>query len=237
MLCAAECTSVPTEDWMKAHTLRAKTLIAIGKYDEAIQILKRQISVIPPLPIPGLSYFKDGEIVEEEEENKDPFAVSKDADSESDENFVIEDGFKFTIGKTSQPSQRKRRVRLEHQSISFKAMKSGQKGNINDSLRFSFTAMAPKVSLHTHSKSNVNALMEPLEVPEEIHYEIENFSVSTNVDFLYQIGKICAESGTKTKEGIRSLNDFCLILDYFQQDMDPKIYLKMKTQARFYIGV
>lgn len=78
---------------------------------------------------------------------------------------------------------------------------------------------------------------EKIKVNENEHYEIEAFSVSTDVDFLFQIGKICAESGTNVDEGIRSLNDFCLILDYFHQDMSEKVYTKMKTQAKFYIGV
>jgi hypothetical protein len=56
------------------------------------------------------------------------------------------------------------------------------------------------------------------------HHELEGFSVSTDVDFLYQIGKICAENGKKLKEGINSLNDFCLILDYYNEDMDAKVY-------------
>ena len=112
------------------------------------------------------------------------------------------------------------------------------KNSPSENLRFSFNAKTPKVVSHNYSRSNAGVSLEPLKMEkEEVHYEIEGFSVSTDVDFLYQIGKICAESGSKAEEGIKSLHDFCLILDYYHQDMDEKVYKKMKTQAKFYIGV
>mmetsp|Transcript_33377 Transcript_33377/g.32831 ORF Transcript_33377/g.32831 Transcript_33377/m.32831 type:complete len:270 (+) Transcript_33377:289-1098(+) len=208
MLQEAEHTSVPTGEWMKAHTLRAKTLIMLGKHDEAIQVLKRQISVIPPLPIPGLSYFKDGEIVNIEE-SKNPFDVANDTEHSQEASSVVEDGYKFSVGKTSQPSQKKRKARIEHQPSSFRGLNPGlNNSRSSESSRFSFAINDARATGHGHTRSNIPRNIEPLEVPEEMHYEIENFSVSTDVDFLYQIGKICAESGIKTEEGIRSLNDY-----------------------------
>ena len=105
-----------------------------------------------------------------------------------------------------------------------------------DMLRFSFNESMSTIT-YGSGKSSQKINISKKEVRENEHYEIEGFSVSTDVDFLFQIGKIWAESGINVDEGIRSLNDFWLILDYFHQDMDEKIYLKMKTQAKFYIGV
>ena len=43
---------------------------------------------------------------------------------------------------------------------------------------------------------------------EDFHYDIEHFSVSTDIKFLFDIGKICAEAGIQVDNGIESINDF-----------------------------
>jgi hypothetical protein len=62
---------------------------------------------------------------------------------------------------------------------------------------------------------------------EIFHYEIENFSVSTDVKFLFDIGKICAETGKQIENGIESLKDFLKIMDYYREDMDKITHKKM----------
>ena len=46
---------------------------------------------------------------------------------------------------------------------------------------------------------------------DDFHYDIEHFSVTTDVKFLYEIGKICAESGQQVSNGIEALSDFIKI--------------------------
>ena len=64
-------------------------------------------------------------------------------------------------------------------------------------------------------------------VSEIFHFEIENFSVSTDVKFLYHIGKITADSGIQVENGIESLRDFLKIINYYKEDMDKMTYRKM----------
>lgn len=239
MMQAAQNTTVPTSDWMKAHSIRARTLIMLNRHKEAIKVLKRQVHVIPPLAIPGLSYFKDGEIIisETSVEDDSPFTIGEDAENYSNSHSQ-DDGYKYSVGRSSKPHKPDPLNDPEHSSFrSVKRGRSNKEETFEDNHRFSFNETAPMKPHHAHSKSNVPKAIKPLTLKEEVHHEIEGFSVSTDVDFLYQIGKICAESGIKAEEGIQSLNDFCLILDYYHQDMDEKVYLKMKTQAKFYIGV
>ncbi len=66
--------------------------------------------------------------------------------------------------------------------------------------------------------------------------DIEQFSVSTDVQCLFKIGKISAKHGVCLSDGLKCLNDFLLILDYKQPEMDKKTYFKMKCHARYYMG-
>lgn len=239
MMKAAQDTSVPTTEWMKAHSLRAKTLIILNKYEDAIKVLKKQVHVIPPLEIPGLSYFKDGEITHEEEdgEQENPFNVTEEGQN-TPANLDLPNGYKFSVGRSSKPSSSKNR----RSSISsdedgmVRCVNPKKFKKVSENLRFSFNSRTPTVIeqayVHGRAESSTPTLEDSM-----VRYEIEGFSVSTDVDFLYQIGKIWAENGIKVDEGIESLNDFCLILDYYHQDMDEKVYTKMKTLAKFYIGV
>jgi len=68
------------------------------------------------------------------------------------------------------------------------------------------------------------------------HFEIENFSVSTDVKFLFDIGKIWAESGCQITNGIESLQDFTKIMNYYKEDMDSMTYKKMMCDSQFYIA-
>jgi tetratricopeptide (TPR) repeat protein len=239
MMKAAQDTSVPTTEWMKAHSMRAKTLIILNKHEEAINILKKQVHVIPPLEIPGLSYFKDGEIIHEEEirEQENPFNASEEAQNTPD-NLDLPNGYKFSVGRSSKPRTSKNRksgISSEEDGM-IRSVNPKKIKKANENLRFSFNSHTPNVTEQAYIQGKSESSTPTLEDP-TVHHEIEGFSVSTDVDFLYQIGKICAENGIKINEGIESLNDFCLILDYYHQDMDEKVYTKMKTLAKFYIGV
>ena len=243
MMKAAGSTSVPTPEWMKVHSLRAKTLIMNEKFEEAILILKKQVHIIPPLAIPGLSYLKDGAIIEDEvvKESESPFESSSDAQDIS-ENDVLPDGYKFSVGRSSKPQKFKDNSTVpaadeQTNTRSINPWKLDSKSN--ESHRFSFNVSEPEgIDLtKKHNRAESADFKLKNKKVTEIHHPIEGFSVSTDVDFLYQIGKICAENGIKIEEGIKSLNDFCLILDYYNQDMDVKTYTKMKTLAKFYIGV
>ena len=57
MMTAIEDPSVPTDEWVEAHIVRADCLVALKRVDEAIETLEKLVSIIPPLPIPGLSYL------------------------------------------------------------------------------------------------------------------------------------------------------------------------------------
>lgn len=57
MMNAIEDSSVPTDEWMEAHILRADALVYLDRIEEAITTLEKLVSIIPPLPIPGLSYL------------------------------------------------------------------------------------------------------------------------------------------------------------------------------------
>ena len=58
MMKAIESTEVPTDEWMEAHMTRAHCLVLLGRTNDAISILEELIPIIPPLPIPGLSYIQ-----------------------------------------------------------------------------------------------------------------------------------------------------------------------------------
>lgn len=85
MMKAIEDTSVATDEWMEAHILRADALVALNRIDEAIQTLEKLVHIIPPLPIPGLSYFQKLEqkqtIVDEEDEQSPNGAIRFTYDS------------------------------------------------------------------------------------------------------------------------------------------------------------
>jgi len=44
--------------------------------------------------------------------------------------------------------------------------------------------------------------------------ESENFAVYSNIKFLYLIGLYAADSKSFSEDGLKSLNDYLLILDY-----------------------
>lgn len=68
------------------------------------------------------------------------------------------------------------------------------------------------------------------------HFEIENFSVSTEVKFLYEIGKIWADSGTQPENGIEALQDFIKIITYYKEDMNQMVYKKMYCDSNIYLA-
>lgn len=57
-------------------------------------------------------------------------------------------------------------------------------------------------------------------------HESEGFGVYSDLKFLYQIGKICAESGKFLEEGILCLDDYINLLNFFNPTQDqqtPKV--------------
>ena len=58
MMKAIEDQSVPTDEWVEAHMIRADALVILKKEESAVDTLENLIQIIPPLPIPGLSYLK-----------------------------------------------------------------------------------------------------------------------------------------------------------------------------------
>ena len=58
MMKAIEDPIVPTDEWMEAHMIRADALVILKREVEAVDTLENLIQIIPPLPIPGLSYLK-----------------------------------------------------------------------------------------------------------------------------------------------------------------------------------
>jgi hypothetical protein len=71
---------------------------------------------------------------------------------------------------------------------------------------------------------------------EILHFEIENFSVSTDVKFLFDIGKICSQFGCQIPNGIESIKDFMKIMNYYREDMDKMTYKKMMCDSQFYLA-
>lgn len=51
------------------------------------------------------------------------------------------------------------------------------------------------------------------------HLENEGFAIYSNVKFLFIIGKICAETGKKLEDGLKALNDYIMILDFYRYDI------------------
>lgn len=67
----------------------------------------------------------------------------------------------------------------------------------------------------------------------------ENFVVYSDSKFLYQIGKICAESGKYKEEGILCLDDYISWITFFnptEEQQKGKVF-DMKTKAIYFIGV
>lgn len=187
MLNSAQNSNVPTLEWMKAHSLRSKTLLMLSKHQEAIEILKKQVHVIPPLSIPGLSYFKDGEIIVSDIKDN-PFVQAYDENSQNSMNE--NDG--IVIMRRSSSIQKLLPADSTHKTDSeVQSKRSAKPVKLNDDsldiMRFSFNESMSSI---TYGSSKSSQKLIKKKVKENEHYEIEGFSVSTDVDFLFQIGKI-----------------------------------------------
>lgn len=64
--------------------------------------------------------------------------------------------------------------------------------------------LSPQKQSELLDESNIN-----------LGHESEGFSVYSDLKFLYQIGKICAESGKYLEEGILCLDDYINLLTFF----------------------
>ena len=71
---------------------------------------------------------------------------------------------------------------------------------------------------------------------EVFHLDVENFSVSTDVKFLFDIGKIWAEAGIQIENGIDSIKDFIKIMNYYKEDMEPHTFKKMLWDSNLYLA-
>lgn len=68
--------------------------------------------------------------------------------------------------------------------------------------------------------------------------ESENFAVYSNVEFLYLIGKYVAEGKTTNNDlGLKSLNDYLLILDHNRYNIVEDEYQRRRALALFSVGV
>lgn len=56
--------------------------------------------------------------------------------------------------------------------------------------------------------------------------ESENFSVYSNVEFLYLIGKYASSSKSNEYEGLQALNDYLLIMEYKKLSFSSHEFMK-----------
>lgn len=61
----------------------------------------------------------------------------------------------------------------------------------------------------------------------------ENFAIYSNIEFLYLIGKFTAQSKQCSGEGLQSLNDYLLILDFIKDNFNEKEYYKKRALAQY----
>lgn len=67
--------------------------------------------------------------------------------------------------------------------------------------------------------------------------ESENFAIYSNIEFLYLIGKFAAQSKQCSGEGLTSLNDYLLILDFIKDNFKEKEYYKKRGLAHYQTGM
>ena len=73
----------------------------------------------------------------------------------------------------------------------------------------------------------------------DLNYESQGFAVQSDLKFLYQIGRICAESGKFLEEGMLWLDDYINLINFFyptETQQSGKIY-EMKTKAIYMVGL
>ena len=63
--------------------------------------------------------------------------------------------------------------------------------------------------------------------------ESENFAVYSNIELLYLIGKYAAQSNSHKDEGLKSLNDYLLILDNTKDKQVEQEYYRKRTLALY----
>jgi len=67
--------------------------------------------------------------------------------------------------------------------------------------------------------------------------ESENFAVYSNIEFLYLIGKYAAQSKSYSVEGLKSLNDYLIILDYTRNNQKEAEYCRKRILGLYQAGV
>lgn len=72
-----------------------------------------------------------------------------------------------------------------------------------------------------------------------LNNESECFSVYSDLKFLYQIGRICAESGKFLEEGILWLDDYINLINFFNPAVTNKSgrVHEMKMKALYLVGL
>jgi hypothetical protein len=83
--------------------------------------------------------------------------------------------------------------------------------------------LAPQTQTELLDESNIN-----------LGHESEGFSVYSDLKFLYQIGKICAESGKYLEEGILCLDDYINLLTFFNPSSSGNSYEGPTTDHPMY---
>lgn len=89
---------------------------------------------------------------------------------------------------------------------------------------------------HLVTQTNINE--DGLEIEEniEIFYDSEGFAVTSDPEFLFKMGKLCAESGRYLEEGLLCLDDFLNILN-FNTVVENESTRWIKALSIFYVGL
>ncbi|CAI2369054.1 unnamed protein product [Moneuplotes crassus] len=242
--------SVPTDDWVEAHMVRAESLVILKKYSKAISVLEKLVYIIPPLPIPGLKYLaklekkqsskgspknEEGDIKISygniEATGKEETKMATTMNLPSKQSNIQEEEEKGEITINVVPCEEPQRD-MKNNELNFteRSKNAGYRNArpFSSSLFFSanrgnagsrFEGSIFGTEVHRESMMSRKS--------DIYHFDIENFSVSTELKFLYEIGKICADSGIQPENGIEALLDFIKILNYYKDDMEQMIFKKM----------
>jgi len=248
--------SVCTNSWVNALFKHSEMIVLKGnKYsntedkidpdgiystyiEEAIKTLKRISLVLPPLPMPILHTIKDPILIKEEILNnlrKDERQLTKENIKETQDNEKSFLGFsmKKIINKES-----------EYGSLVSKSDVKSRLSDVSDiDMMRKYSNRPSEVSLNFNLIKSEGGVSEYSSSSLTKETKMKVFKISSDVKFLYQIGKICAESGKYLEEGIKCLDDYINLLTYFDPAVNADIMdipvseNPMFSKAVFFVGV
>ncbi|CAI2360996.1 unnamed protein product [Moneuplotes crassus] len=237
--------------------------------EESIKVLKKIGEALPPLPLPSLLTIEDPIRIKKEmlnDLNSDERKVKKPSHDcpDMDSSFL---GFNFrkfhsknndTTSMISKSDMRSRlseyseneihpflaRNRSENPNNQNLSNRDSSGGNMQGQYnRFSknmlFSSMSQKDSFI--GRNNDNTHLDESQI--YIKRASEGFAVNSDVKFLYQIGKICAESGKYLEEGIKCLDDYINLLTFFDPSVSndiqnvPVVENPTFSKAIFFVGI